>query len=671
MNKSKKVNYLNLFLPLVMYFIFFIFYKYSYNVFVSCVNIFQVVVFLAVGILVVSRKNSGDEYNIYIDLGCASIIVGLAEIIRFVLVYAGDFNIDRLDYFTLSIIICCNILYTASFYLNYKNRKYGIISIFVIYIIIFLVVMSITKNTYIDYSVKSYGLRLILILLFLGFFVVNVWTFNKRIKDKKEKILHYSYLFFTLASSLTYIYQEIISDKFDVFSFVLKYISVVAFYILIKEEYFLKSYEEGIDKLAKATREDVETNEEFNNKSNELKELHKVIKYNKYKQKESIESIRGSVVVILLDTITYINNSFREVFGEELADDIIGGNINEFYHIVNDYVEDIFGFSICEPREKVCLDKAYYKVGNIINLGKEYEMFFIRLSENDCCIYIKDISYIKESNEIKKQYREYLKEEREREKFYANIAHELRTPINVIYTGIQLNDIYIKNRQYDNIENNVKKIKLNSKRLIRTINNFIDANKIMEGYLVPDIRTYNIVPIIEDISIGTKKYLDKINNTIIFDATEEEIYANIDKNMMQRVMLNILSNYVKYGKENGHLYIDILLESPQIVIIISSDKYLIPTENIPDLFNKFDKINTGLDREAEGVGLGLYISKGFIQLQGGTIAVESSEEEGTKYIITLKEAEDISEIEDEYEDISEIEDKVETEFSDIYFHKEL
>lgn len=669
MVKSEKVRYMDFFIGIVMCFMFFIIFRYSYNAFTCSINMFQVVVFLAVGILAVSRKELGDEYNIYRNLGCASIIISLAEIIRFIFIYAGNFNIHRLDFLTLSIIIGCNILYTVAFHYNYKNHKFGIISIFAIYIVVFFVIVFITIKSDIDYSSKNYRLKLI--KLMIGFFIINVCTFNKIIKDKKEKILHYSYLIFTLASSITFIYHESISESFNIFSFILKYMSVAAFYIMIKEEYFIKSYEEGIDKLKKATREGIETNEEFNSKNNELKELHKVIKNNKYKQKESIESIRGSVIVILLDTITYISNSFRENFGEKLADDIIGGDIKDFYHTANDYLEEIFGFSVYEPREKVCSEKAYYKIGNIKNNGKEYEIFLIRLSDTDYCIYIRDITYIKESNDIKKQYREYLKEEREKEKFYANIAHELRTPINVIYTGIQLNDIYIKNRQYDNIKSNIKKIKLNSNRLIRTINNFIDANKIMEGYLVPDIRTYNIVPIIEDISIATKRYMEKINNTIIFDAEEEEIYANIDKSMMQRVMLNILSNYVKYGKENGHLYIGISLEGQEIFIIISSDKYLIPTEDIPNLFNKFGKINNGLDREAEGVGLGLYISKGFMQLQEGTIAVESSEEEGTKYIITLKQAQDIGEIEDGYEDISEIEDKVETEFSDIYFHKEL
>lgn len=668
MIKSEKIRYIYLFIPLIIYFIFFIFYRYSYNAFTSSVNIFQVVVFLAVGILAVSRKKISGDYVVYRNLGCASIIISLVAIIRFILVYAGNYNIDELYFLTLAIIICCNILYTAAFHSAYRNRESGIISIFSSYVIITLLIIFTVKESNLEFSYVIYHRRLIILLI--GLFFINVCTFKRSVKDKKAQMLHYTYLLFTLIGTIFYVYYKDVPEVFNIFSFIIKYMSVVVFYIMIKEEYFLKSYEEGREKLEKATKEDVETNEEFSNKSNELRELHQVIKNNKYKQKESIESIRGSVVVILLDTITYVNNSFRENFGDKLADDIIGSNINNHYTINNNYIDKIFGFNIHEPKEEVCREKAYYKMGNIINIGKEYEVFFIRLSEVDYCIYIKDITYIKESYAVKKQYKEYLKEEREKEKFYANIAHELRTPINVIYSGVQLNDIYIKNNQYDSIRENIKKIKLNSKRLIRTINNFIDANKIMEGYLVPDIRTYNIVPIIEDISIASKEYIEKINNTLTFDSIEEEIYARVDKNLMQRVMLNILSNYVKYGKEDGHLDITISLKNKKIIIIISSNTYLIPKEDIPNLFNKFGKINNGLNRETEGTGLGLYISKGFMQLQGGTIAVKSSEEEGTRYILTLDETDDISEIEDSYDDISEIDDKVETEFSDIYFHKE-
>ncbi len=73
-----------------------------------------------------------------------------------------------------------------------------------------------------------------------------------------------------------------------------------------------------------------------------------------------------------------------------------------------------------------------------------------------------------------------------KKEFFANISHELKTPINLISSVLQLNKIYLKENKIDLVDNNRKIIIQNCLRLIRTINNFIDSNKISEGYVIPD-----------------------------------------------------------------------------------------------------------------------------------------------------------------------------------------
>lgn len=116
---------------------------------------------------------------------------------------------------------------------------------------------------------------------------------------------------------------------------------------------------------------------------------------------------------------------------------------------------------------------------------------------------------------------------------------------------MQVNQIYFNENNLDGVNKNRKIIKQNCLRLIRTINNFIDANKISEGYLIPNLKIHNIVNIVEEVSMASNKYIKLINNTLTFDAQEEEIYVKCDKEMITRIMLNILSNSVKYGKQGG------------------------------------------------------------------------------------------------------------------------
>ncbi|HEY5525195.1 MAG TPA: HAMP domain-containing sensor histidine kinase, partial [Clostridium sp.] len=281
--------------------------------------------------------------------------------------------------------------------------------------------------------------------------------------------------------------------------------------------------------------------------------------------------------------------------------------------------------------------------------------------------YIKNVTEINRNQEFKLRYNEYLKSEELKTEFYSNISHELRTPINVIYSAVQLTEININDSNMESIEKNNEIIKRNCLRLIRTINNFIDTNRVSEGYLVPNLKIYNIVSVVENISLTSNKYIEQINNTLIFDSEEEEFYAECDKDIMERVILNILSNSVKFGKRGGTIAINISSKADIIIIVIKNSSYIVDEEAKLFLFDKFTKINKSLNRKKEGSGLGLYLTKELLHLQKGTITLESDTYSGTKFVITLPKSYDLenSEVEEDFE-INPVEDKVDIEFSDIY-----
>lgn len=231
-----------------------------------------------------------------------------------------------------------------------------------------------------------------------------------------------------------------------------------------------------------------------------------------------------------------------------------------------------------------------------------------------------------------------------------------------------MNEIYLKDKNIDGINKNNKTIKQNCLRLIRTINNFIDTNKISEGYLIPNKRNYNIVEIVENISLACKRYLDKIENNIIFDSEEEEIYAEVDKEMIDRVMLNLLSNSVKYGVYKSTIYINIGINKDKVIIKFRNELYTISDDIKPYLFDKFTKLNKSLNRDREGSGLGLFLAKALVELHNGTIEVESNKESGTEFILTIPRSDNqrFQEVHKEVE-MNSVAAKVDTEFSDIYF----
>ena len=139
--------------------------------------------------------------------------------------------------------------------------------------------------------------------------------------------------------------------------------------------------------------------------------------------------------------------------------------------------------------------------------------------------------------------------------------------------------------------------------------------------------------------------------------------------MIERVMLNILSNSVKFGSDGEKILVTIFATINNVIIKIRNDGCKIDEEVKKHIFDKFTIINKSFNRTTEGSGLGLYLTKELLALQGGRIDLKSGDEFGTEFIIYLpRYYPDLIEYKkDELEDaMHPLEEKVDIEFSDIY-----
>jgi signal transduction histidine kinase len=186
--------------------------------------------------------------------------------------------------------------------------------------------------------------------------------------------------------------------------------------------------------------------------------------------------------------------------------------------------------------------------------------------------------------------------------------------------------------------------------------------------MIPDFKIHNIVELVENASLASNKYIKLIDNTLIFDANQEEIYVNCDKEMITRIILNILSNSVKYGKRGGNIKVSVsIFKFEYVMIKVQNDGLEIDKETIPYIFDKFTKLNKAFNRLKEGSGLGLFLTKALIELQGGNIRLRSNNK-GNEFIITMPRITKLENKEVVYEDweTNPLEEKIDVEFSDIY-----
>ena len=491
-------------------------------------------------------------------------------------------------------------------------------------------------------------------------------VFDKTILSKEGKQYITVYLTFLLFYQDLYICGDSFGLNLVVEAAIIKYTAYFVIYEGIVKFMFFKDHNEVKIKLENAQKEQKNLNHILNSRNKSLTEYKNLIEKSEKKYGELIESIKDGMVIFYFEKLYYINREAIKLLGLKSEKEALGKNI---YFVLQKLSKDRtltikLNDALTKKDEK---DSRIFKVKNFKKDNREYDITLLKVDDLSKLIYIKDVTEINMNMKTKMEYEEYLKEEILKNEFYSNISHELRTPINLIFSALQLNEYYLNNNNILATKKNNMAIKQNCLRLIRTINNFIDANKISEGYLNLNIKGYNIVSVVENITLACVSWTDKIHNTLIFDAEEEEIPVRCDKDAIERIMLNLLSNSVKYGKENEEILVFVDTEEDEVFIHVRNKGYMIDKEILPYIFDRFTKLNKSLNREKEGSGLGLFLSKELLKLQGGTIRVECNEEVGTEFIITLPRAyhDEVLEEEEAF-DIDLMSEKVETEFSDIY-----
>ena len=192
----------------------------------------------------------------------------------------------------------------------------------------------------------------------------------------------------------------------------------------------------------------------------------------------------------------------------------------------------------------------------------------------------------------------------------------------------------ISNEEVD-LKKYMTSIKQNCYRLLRLVNNIIDMNKIDYGYYDIELGNYNIVSVVEDITMSVLEYIKNKGIELIFDTdTEEEIIA-CDPDKIERIILNLLSNAIKYTRPDGKIIVNINSDKENVYISVKDTGIGKPKQKLNKIFNRYEQIDNKLTKSFNGSGIGLSLVKSLVEMHKGKITVESKENEGTKFTITL------------------------------------
>ncbi|WP_312813060.1 HAMP domain-containing sensor histidine kinase [Sedimentibacter sp.] len=216
-----------------------------------------------------------------------------------------------------------------------------------------------------------------------------------------------------------------------------------------------------------------------------------------------------------------------------------------------------------------------------------------------------------------------------------NCSHELKTPLNIIYGAAQMVELSTRNMRDDNLTNYVNSIKNNCFRLTKYINHILDLTAIEAGEYKLNLERVNIVEVVEYVVQKIAPGIKEMGLNILFDTNVEEKYVVIDSELIGKSILNIISNAVKFSKQEGTILVEFTDYKTNIEIKIEDNGIGIDTKYLEKIFRRFGQVDKSLSRGSEGSGIGLKLAKAIIELHGGKVSAESKLNEGSIFSVKI------------------------------------
>lgn len=374
---------------------------------------------------------------------------------------------------------------------------------------------------------------------------------------------------------------------------------------------------------------------ELLDKSNSLKETvielskaKKDIEDNAEKSLKVINNIPVGILVLNDSKISFANEELLKMFNIVDKRVLIGKKLTDLIENSNK------DFNMAMYHDKK-IEKLNFSFNNVKLICSLHLVKVETLGGDDHIAIVENLSAKISIQKLHDQMERHKEQEVVKDDFLANLSHEFKTPINVIYSAIQMEDLSKRTGNISAITKYNDIIKKNCYRLIKLINNFIDTTRLQQRTIKTSFKPINIVSLVEDTTMSVISYAENKGLTMTFDTDNEEIYVNADNLLIERVVLNLISNAIKYNKDNGH--IDVLIETNEneACVKVKDTGIGISKEHQNRMFNRYERLDKKLAREKEGSGLGLNIVKEIIDLHKGRIEVISEEGGGTTISFSL------------------------------------
>ena len=358
----------------------------------------------------------------------------------------------------------------------------------------------------------------------------------------------------------------------------------------------------------------------LNHMAQKLNEVFKQLSHEKNQLKAVLSAMsEGVMVVSEKGRIIIINNALKEMFN--LADDPIQKPYWEVLRnrILIKLIDGVLENWKPDNKEIFYLypEERYY-LANAIPLNSP---------DKEIIVVMFDITEFKKLENIKAD-------------FIANVSHELRTPLTAIkgYTETLEEEAFESPQDQKHF---LSIIKRHADRLINIVSDLLVLSEV-EGMDAlskenesNDFEEVNIDEIIKSCLEALKTKASEKDLNVLFKSTQSEHIITANGFLLEQMFINLIDNAVKYTPDHGKIGIEISSRDKELIVEIYDTGIGIPKESLPRIFERFYRVDKTRSRKMGGTGLGLSIVKHIVIIHGGKIEVQSEEEKGSRFIITL------------------------------------
>ena len=234
---------------------------------------------------------------------------------------------------------------------------------------------------------------------------------------------------------------------------------------------------------------------------------------------------------------------------------------------------------------------------------------------------------------------EQQKIDRERRNFVSNVSHELRTPLTSIksYTEALVDGAWESKEIAPGF---LKVIETETDRMMRMITDLLNLSRMDQNRLGLEKEFINMNELVLHIVnrfemvLQSEPYREK-NYRILTDITQRDLWVELDQDKITQVLDNIINNAIKYSPDGGRIIVRLMETHTDIIVSVSDEGLGIARKDIPHLFDRFYRVDKARSRAMGGSGLGLAIAQEVVQLHGGKIWVNSIENKGSTFFVSL------------------------------------